>query len=234
MGNCLVTKLKGVVDNNELVQLGHFKIDFPADAYGEGSSDKYVLITGTGPIKIIGATFTDGTTQKTDNAYPSQFPDNVPFTLDYGLKYSVNWIWTDRNPNIRIDIDDICYSEALYMVYSNRLYGDISKIKSTHLEQFGARFVEGDIVNFVNMTKNSNKQNDTINIQLWGADGITGSLKNFCDTFVGILPNNTTLYNFILYGTSVDGSGLPGINIGSDIPIYVKFNGDGTYKVTQS
>ena len=86
MGNCLVTKLKGVVTNDNLSYLGKISIKFLSD------STKGVAIKGTGNVNVVG----DGTVSIFDG------PQNVTETI---IIPSYARIFSPSAANVKVIVD---------------------------------------------------------------------------------------------------------------------------------
>lgn len=153
MGNCLVTKLKGVVDNDDLLKLGEMVLTF--NTAGQGitiSNNKGVVLT------TENGTFADGTTSKTLAINQVEyFQFNTAGTIlhisdKYGLVYlNPGDSWTDKE--VRVNIDDLKYSPSLGRLQSRNNTGITGNLKT--------------IDNFANLSS----------VDLRGCPNVTGSIN---------------------------------------------------------
>lgn len=171
--NCLVTKLKAVVDNDELRKFGEFRVEIKAvsspDATNRGFTIRY-LDTGEDHVLTLKGTnayFTDSTlTQNLGTSltvHPAVdtdvFVSNVDAVISIPDKYNIyrfnaygsSW---DR-PNIIFDVDELATSPIRYFLWQGALgvYGNVDGL-----------FNNGYIIqiNLQNNTKVSG------NIENWG------------------------------------------------------------------
>ena len=151
MGNCLVTKLKGSVSNNELLRLGEMrmriaKVENPTDATQGFRMDVYKPVT----LKIIGdGYFTDKT-----------LVENKGKTIT--LNIGSNSVWVSNN-DIKIAILDKYSMVSISNVYIGQTsapygrnrYLDLSDLKYSAAFNFlnlNNSQVTGDIANLKNLT----------------------------------------------------------------------------------
>ena len=78
MGNCLITKLKGVVQNDNLLRLGEIKADFTRTG-SSGTANVTTLwksgtIADNCKVRVLGTTLQDGTTERICNTGGSGVP----------------------------------------------------------------------------------------------------------------------------------------------------------------
>jgi hypothetical protein len=153
MDNCLVTKLKGVVDNNNLLKPGEIVLTFNTSGQGITiSNNKGVVLT------TENGTFADGTTSKTltiDQVEYFQF--NTAGTVlhisdKYGLVY-FNPGDSGTAKEVCVNIDDLKYSPSLAKLQSRLDTGITGNLKT--------------IDNFANLSS----------VDLRGCPNVTGSIN---------------------------------------------------------
>ena len=228
MENCLVTKLKGVVDNENLPTLNslrvsvHIDSDFPeARPYIFINSNVSIVPT----VRIIGDyTFADTGTKVHELALSSGTYNTNDIVFPYGTyeleishKYeTVNLrlgsnnggmlIANHRNDAMIFNVEDLAYSsELLGFIYTYQdIYGDIHKI------------AERGFVSKVNM------------IRLSGCSKINGTLKDLCVISRGVFNGSRTDSNSVVIElkeggnigkSSITGSILEAIDYVKDIAI---------------
>lgn len=150
MGNCLVTKLKGISNNPELLRLGEMrikikKVDNPTD-HTQGFS---IAVTKPITLEIVGeGYFTDRTLLENkgktltlnSNITNSVWVSNNDVTIAILDKYSLKSLFCYYDgegsgvysENISINISDLDYSVNMNLIYlpNSQAYGDISALKS--------------------------------------------------------------------------------------------------------
>lgn len=150
MGNCLVTKLKGISNNPELLRLGEMrikikKVDNPTD-HTQGFS---IIVTKPITLEIVGeGYFTDRTLSENKgktltlkiNITNSIWVSNNDVTIAILDKYSLKNLFCYYDgeaggvysENISIDISDLANSVNMSIIYlpNAQAYGDISALKS--------------------------------------------------------------------------------------------------------
>ena len=178
MKNCLVTKLKSIVDNDNLLKVGEYKmhINLPSDA----SNVKFMGMNGT--ITILGNNnyyFTQNGKQTKTIEYSSAITTwpageyDVLFTNKYGLT------GCDAAPGI--DLEVFAFSNNLYYISTiGNAHGDITFLKGKNL---------------------------SLGIKLTGLnEGVTGPLSSIASAVssnVDVILNNTSVVGDIaLFGKS--------------------------------
>ena len=223
MANCLVTKLNGSVDNNELLRVGEMRVKVESvesptkDTQGFG-----VAFTEPTTVEIVGdGYFTDSTL--TENKGKSMVVSSLlgvivsqATTVSIRNKYklrSLHVFIPSGNPygeNKVLNIDDLKYSTSLSSLNLSKMKasGNIDNLKNlTSLNFLYVRFtqVSGDIASLKNLTaltsldvSNSNVSGDIANIYF----AIKGTKKEFniayCNNLSGdlaSLPNNILFLN---------------------------------------
>lgn len=177
MGNCLVTKLKGTVDNNNLSKLGEIKIHFnqvatpTVDTNGIKLSSTYQALS----LRLNNGYFTNSTfTQNLGNtalipAWTTNkiiYVANVDCNLFISGKYdSISLIshagneWF--NTNIEVNIEDFSYMRYLKILNLRGMTvnGDIDKlytdVEFSRFESANSN-IHGDLTKFINNIKSSN------------------------------------------------------------------------------
>lgn len=165
MNKTLVTKLAGIVENNDLLQLGEMRIFFSVDETPKKASRNVTLAFNEDvTVEVVGGYFTDNTlTENNGNTF--RFSKNVQNNLivsnsdcyikvpnKYALtKIGVNTL--DGNNLVKstmfFDIEYLKYSKGLteFNVMSTNVYGDISNLNIDTLTVFSVSSsnVYGDI-----------------------------------------------------------------------------------------
>lgn len=169
---CLVTKLKGTVNDNSLLKIGEFRIK--ADKYNEPwdsfSQSFKITCSETTTISIIGnGYFTDtsgtenkGTTLSTDTGEYFYIKSLDTCYLSISDKYKLTTLiqaYFNANnrytKNFYINLDDLKYSYELESLSLSRLnvYGSIDSLKDTKIKSLylsNCTEVEGNISNLPN------------------------------------------------------------------------------------
>jgi hypothetical protein len=166
MGNCLVTKLKGVVDNDSLLKMGEMEFDF-ADKGTQGGSDVIAIATNIpgSTFRIVGnGYFTDetgvpdyGKTITTQDGI-ARFKSTgggkiiIPHKYDnnlFAIVYPVNSFGI-----VTGDIDELAYSSNIY-TYIEAPYvgmrGSVSKLTGKVKDHFSMEFYDDqtDMASFI-------------------------------------------------------------------------------------
>ena len=191
MAKCLVTKLNGSVDNNELLRIGEMRIKVESvesptkDTQGFG-----VSFTEPTTVEIVGdGYFTDNTL--TENKGKSMVVSSLKgvivsqaTTVAIRNKYKLNALnvfipsGTPYGKNKVLNIDDLKYSTSLISLNLTNMQasGDIGNLKNlTSLTTLYLRFtqVSGDIANFKNLTALT-----SLDIFVTNLSGDIANLKN--------------------------------------------------------
>lgn len=168
MEKCLVTKLKGVIDNAELLKIGEMRIkvgkapSHPNDAQGIKvgfSTPTELEIVGDGYFTNKEMTLNNGKKITVNPQFDGQLVYvSQACVVSISNKYTLNLLYswekgTDPyNEDVVFDIADIAFSnllESLSVCFTN-VYGDIAAVKSlTNLKiiDFRNSLVYGDIAN---------------------------------------------------------------------------------------
>ena len=202
MKNCLVTKLKSVVDNSNLLHLGEMRISFPEYTNtGENARSIVIKPRSAVTLSIIGSGYFTDTTlsqNKGTTASLEAYVDNTLYISNDVVAVSVpdkyNLLHVLISRDSYFDLDTIKYSKSLEFLdlYSKSSVGDIaslSKLTSLRgLTLLSSEGIYGDISSLGNLSSLSG-------LYLSGCNGITGdvsSLSNLklSDNFV-VNANNT-------------------------------------------
>ena len=207
MAKCLVTKLKGSVDNNELLRIGEMRIKVESvDSQTKDTQGFGVAFTEPTTVEIVGdGYFTDN--NLTENKGKSMVVPSLQgvivsqaTTVAIRNKYKLlqlNAFIPSGSPygkNKVLNIDDLKYSTSLSSLNLTNMQasGDIASLKSlTSLSTLVLRFtqVSGDISNLQNLTALTSLDVSSTNI--------SGDIAN--------LKNLTALTSLILSATKVEG-----------------------------
>lgn len=143
--NCLVTKLKAVVNNDELRKIGEFRVEIKAvtspDATNRGFTIRYLMEAGDQVLTLKGtnAYFTDSTLTQNlgtsltvhPNVDTDVFVSNADAVISIPNKYNISKFnaygssW-DR-PNLIFDVDELSESPIRYFLWQGALgvYGNV-------------------------------------------------------------------------------------------------------------
>lgn len=107
--DCLVTKLKGSVDNANLSVLGMFRVKFTPNGTAGASDELTLIVSEDTTIKIEGGTFNDGNTSKLipANTVTKILTNNVESTI-FIPKYNVTAI-SNLNGKTKPNFSDLDY-----------------------------------------------------------------------------------------------------------------------------
>lgn len=160
MGNCLVTKLAGIVNNPSLKKLGEIKVTSNLTSIGnsgdyirvEGSADKPVTLKmETGYFRASKSSNDSIGAELTVNSAMEIFPSTGEHVISVIPKYNIQWL-----QNVAVDIDNLKFSKDLKtLILLSSSYGDISSLKDlmalTSLDVSNAK-VYGDISSLKDLT----------------------------------------------------------------------------------
>jgi hypothetical protein len=215
MENCLVTKLKSAVNNNELLQIGEIRIDVLS---GAGSGD-YI---GYSPdsnfpvvLKVIGegTLNTHGDTELIVQVSSAQYIEtSSDIELSVGDIYDVADL---RIETSRFDLQKLTYAEKIKQITSFQAFGNLSALYGkTQLLNIG---INGSAV--CGSIEGLSSSYKLTNINAIGCANINGSVEAF---LVGILPHYAerqyNVMKLILMSTSCTLNNAPIGNI-----LYVTF-----------
>ena len=167
MGNCLVTKLKGVVNNDNLEPLGGMYIWFDHVDNPTAQTQKMrIIMREVTTLVAVEGYFTDstlsenlGTTKEVDSNTSVDIYVSNGAKILIPNKYSINVIdvsegeYPTDNKNKRFDIENLAYCTDPYCIgYVSRtsVFGDISKVKwlgsqTPKYQYFNQTDIYGDI-----------------------------------------------------------------------------------------
>ena len=182
MGKCLVTKLSSSVDNEELFKVDEFKVEL-ANIHGDGDvSYRFTSLNGTyldkpAALRIIGATFSDGSKRKeisysgsdTSISGGVSIPnDATAFVVEN--KYKLTGVSMPLE-----SIGDLSLFKYLKKLFNIRIYsrewtGSINELRNlvnlTRLDiQNGTHFT-GDIQSLATSLFNAGKKEGTLKIKV--------------------------------------------------------------------
>jgi hypothetical protein len=235
MGNCLVTKLKGVVNNPNLPKLGYMVVKFNGV-----ENQRYTIgAYNPGTVEIMGnndVVFTDNNTKYHDIPMEGANPNNLVYGMQFPQDSIIHFAPTEPNNDVdslvEVDLNDLQYSPYLRTVWavSSRAYGDIEIItKSTN------RLGNLIVANCPNITGNINNMQTAFSDCQWLKPGetatvmihlyrtkATGNMGDFLDYIASIASQGNTMYfnmdqSNIVQGTAPATRG------------YVTFDGNGGY-----
>lgn len=166
MGKCLVTNLKGVVDNNNLLHLGEMRIGFPKYTATNGKARTITIKPKSAiTLSIVGSGyFTDATLSQNNGTTASlaAFVDNKLYISNDVVEVSVpdkyNLLHVFISNDSFFDLDTLKYSKALEALdlYSGSSVGDIASLNKltslTGITIIGSKGIYGDISSLKNLT----------------------------------------------------------------------------------
>lgn len=166
MGKCLVTKLKSVVDNNNLLHLGEMRISFPKYTGTTGKARPITIKSSSAvTLSIVGSGyFTDATLSqnKGTTASLNAYVDNKLYISNDVVEVSVsdkyNLLHVFIACDSLFDLDTLKYSKALEALdlYNSSSVGDIASLsKLTSLVGItilNPKGIYGDISSLKNLT----------------------------------------------------------------------------------
>lgn len=128
--DCLVTKLKGIVDDSSLLSLGEMRVNLSGTSkaltvYANGGIEISVLGNG----HITDSTFVENKGTSTTETGKLYFSEDVDM-LSLKPKYNVTQLLS--NANLSLNIDDLKYSKIIYLEALNQeSEGSIENLPST-------------------------------------------------------------------------------------------------------
>ena len=198
MGNCLVTKLAGSVNNPSLLKLGEMKVTSNLTSIGnsgdyirvDGSTDKPVTLKmETGYFRASKSSNDSVGTEMTVNSAMEIFPSTGEHVISVIPKYNIQWL-----QNVAMDIDGLKFSKDLKsLILLPSSYGDISSLKDlTALTSFRMlnTQVSGDIASLGTLT-------NLTYFELSSTDNIVGDISS--------LKTLSKLESFKLKGNNIYG-----------------------------
>ena len=226
MENCLVTKLKGVVENGSLIKIGHMVFNVK-ERSTSSASIRFTSVNSMQITALDGGYFStteegEHLTSMTISAYTDTFLyfANANFRVDISNKYDLLVFECNATNAFEVNLSDMAYCnrlQVLGLTYCN-VNGDIEDIKNlSSLVQLKAAYsnIKGDIANLVGLT------NLTL-INLIGNSSIFGDINS--------LASINSLQTVYLEDTKVSGelssilniTGLTEINVaGTDINVNI-------------
>lgn len=233
MKNCLVTQYKKATNNNSLKEYGYGYLTL------NGVAENCITMGYQGDtdlkIKIEGATFADGTTEKSVQI------NNYNPAGSYRLlfpKYNVSSILVVSTPDSaaisEMDLSEVKYSSYIRRVQLKgpKVTGTIDDLPSNNgiWEQINVPFgnVYGHIENVANHFVNTGVSECVLNVF---KTKVEGSMKTFLDTLAADMPSGKVLRANI-QGSKVSTEGLEWST--AYVSHYIHFDGQGGYTIGQS
>jgi len=166
MGNCLKTKLKGIVNNDDLRKYGEIVVQIPTPSWGSTApstikiaapegKELVLTILGDGTTQFGNVNTTSGTAVKSDDEKQM----TITGTITYSFKnYDSNYVYvsiiekysiSNLQETTNLDLNELKYCQNLEVFSGRGIIGDISEFVSQHskLKAFMA----------INVTVNPNK-----------------------------------------------------------------------------
>ena len=184
MGNCLVTKLAGSVNNPSLLKLGEIKVTSNLTSIGgsgdyirvDGSTDKPVTLKiETGYFRASKSSNDNIGTELTVNSAMEIFPSTGEHVISVIPKYNIQYL-----QNVAMDIDGLKFSKDLNsLILLPSSYGDISSLKGlTALTSVicSNSNIYGDISSLKDLTKLTSLR--LLNTKVSGDIASLGALTN--------------------------------------------------------
>jgi hypothetical protein len=204
MENCLVTKLKGTVENDNLNFLGSVVTglnsignDVSITLEANSSDTLKVTVIGDGTLKTIDKTIDYGKSRENNGSMYVKFDGGGKLKIDN--KYKIKTLDISSNENkLLIDLSCLAYMESLSTIaLNNTAFGDVSEIKG--INSLNSLIItrnpqaKGDITQLVNSCSNLS------NISIFNTD-ITIDVNNITDSI------STQLTQFVFSGTPMVGT----------------------------
>nr|DAH67352.1 MAG TPA: hypothetical protein [Caudoviricetes sp.] len=200
MGKCLVTKLNGTVDNDNLLRIGEIRL-FNTKLSNPTANSQYMVLTFSkdANLEIVGdAYFTDTNLStnkgKTKSCLANQnsafYVSNNDCQIAILDKYSL--IKVETNAHRVGDLEDLRFSKGLSAIIMKKSeqMGDIANLKNltalTNLDLSGTQ-ISGDIANLKNLTALTN-----LNLGGTQISGDIANLKNLTALTTLSLSNKKT------------------------------------------
>lgn len=206
MKNCLVTKLKGVVNNNNLNKFGYIKVDVMQfnELPDENANKIYVKFNSDAVIEVVGDGYIiDSGTQTKSITIPANTAKDVvvSYASNYSIlipKYSLVYFQAAIKSIFKVNIYDFKYSLELSKLftrsYSGYSVGDIEAFENLPLDELSLATedwtgkITGDIAKLPSTLVATQISTNM------GIYGVLSSIKSI---------NNTDLQ---FYGTNVSGT----------------------------
>jgi len=208
MNNCLVTKLKGNVNDDALLKLGELRVKFlKTSIQTTGENGDNLVISGNSPYKLSlkGGHF-NGSPQIEQGATEVTIPsgvavigvDTIGAVMSVLQKYGITrWeerAATESAPMLEPwDISFLQYSEGLTLIRTNSAFGDITKLPKNDYTKL--------MFNFSNVYGNAEALVENINPSTHNIDLCVRS----CANVIGNVANMAAFFRFV-----ADKSGLSG------------------------
>ena len=204
MKKCLITKLKGSVDNNSLLKLGEMRIKVSEDSSNTPSRHKIALtfyedtvlsIIGNGYFTNDSLSANNGKSISVKaNVQTELYVSNGNFEISIPNKYALTYLRIYPS-YISVNIEDLKYSSELtnITITETPSYGDISALRNltklTHIGAFVCNEIYGDISALSNL----------IGLTTLGLNGtkVSGDIS--------ALSNLTSLINLDISNTNISG-----------------------------
>lgn len=168
MGNCLVTKLNGAIEDTSMLRIGEMRVHFSkVDNPTKATQELVVVGTKEGVLEIIGnGHFTDetltqnlGKTAKVktwqESVYVSEEVREVAILDKYSIIKLLSSYPAQSTPNKSFDLSSLKYSRNLssFDFGNSSIYGDISNLKDCPLNSLYLMNtnIEGDISSLAKM-----------------------------------------------------------------------------------
>ena len=168
MGNCLVTKLNGAIEDTSMLRIGEMRVHFSKVDNPTNITQQLVVVgTKEGVLEIIGnGHFTDetltqnlGKTAKVrtwqESVYVSEEVREVAILDKYSIKMLLSSYPSQSGYNKSFDLSSLKYSRNLsnFNFEASGVYGDISNLKDCPLEYLYLTNtnIEGDISSLAKM-----------------------------------------------------------------------------------
>lgn len=182
MKNCLVTKLKSVVNNNELLQIGELRVDVLS---GAGSGD-YISYSPDSDFPIVIKVIGEGTLNThgdTELIVQNNSAQYIETSSDIELSVGDIYDLVDlRIKTSRFDLQKLAYAEKIGQITSFQAFGNLSALYGkTKLFNIG---INGSAV--CGSIEGLSSCYSLININAIRCANINGSVEAF---LVGILPH---------------------------------------------
>lgn len=203
MNNCLVTRLKGNVNDDTLLKLGEIKVEFLktsiqttgdlGDNFVINEDGKYTLSLEGGKFNASSQIEQDATSVTISSGVAVVGVDTVGAKMSIMKKYGITrWFERPASESVPIfkpwDISLLQYSSGLYFIKTHSAFGDISKLPKNNYTSLNFNF-SGIYGNAEELTEGVTTYN-TVDLQVRKCANITGNVENLGKFFRFVADNS--------------------------------------------
>jgi hypothetical protein len=194
MGNCLVTKLKGIVDNDNLEKFGVLTLNIAEAVSGgnrlviSGQVTGKARIVGNGHFTNTGSTFNPSGDIGTEVNIPFEgWSTNGNYKIEIDDKYNLSGTFNSGNSQ-SLDLRDLMYNTAFTRFTMKGCEGDIIALinKNPLLTSVVCRNIENPSKLYGNL---DDLESVTITNLDLGYSGITGAVERYAERVYNNIPD---------------------------------------------